>query len=50
MIPNILFLIYFYLFIYFWPCWVFMAVRDFSLVAVRGPLLAVVSLVAGHRL
>ena len=44
MIPDIFFLIYFYLFIYFWPGWVCMAVRGFSRVAVHGLLLAVVSL------
>ena len=49
MIPDILFF-NILLFIYFWPCWVFMAVRDFSLVAARGLLTAVVSLVAKHGL
>ena len=45
----------FYLCIYFWPCWVFVAVRAFSLVgahggyslvAVCGPLIAMPSAVA----
>ena len=47
-----------YVFIYFWLCWVFAAVRAFSscgergllLVAVRGLLIAVASLVVEHRL
>ena len=39
------------LFIYlFWLCWVFASVRGLSLVAVRGLLIAVASLVAEHRL
>ena len=37
------------LFIYFWLHWVFVAVRMLSLVAVRGLLIAVASLVAEHR-
>ena len=36
-------LIYFYLFIYFWLCWVFVAVCGVSLVAVRGLLIAAAS-------
>ena len=47
--------LFIYLFIY-WLCWVFVAARDFSscsewgllFVAVRGLLIAVVSLVAEH--
>ena len=47
-----------YLFIYFWPCWVFIAARALSscselgllFVAVRGLLIAVASLVAEHGL
>ena len=48
-----------YLFIDFWLCWVFMAVRGlsqvvasrgYSLVAVHGLLIEVVSLVADHGL
>ena len=35
--------------VYFWLCWVFVAARAFSLVAVCG-LTAAVSLVAEHRL
>ena len=51
--------IYFYLFIYFWLHWVFVAARGLSLVAVSGGLLfilvrrlltAVASLVAEHGL
>ena len=47
------------LFIYFWLCWVFVAVQAFSLVAVSGGyslvavcglLVVVASLVAEHRL
>ena len=48
----------FMLFIYFWLCWVFVAVRSFSscgvrgllFVAVHGLLIAVASLVAEHVL
>ena len=47
-----------YLFVYFWLCWVFLAACGLSLVvasggysvAVRGLLIAVVSLVAEHGL
>ena len=39
-----------YLFIYFWLLWVFVAAHRLSLVAVRGLLIAVVSLVAEHEL
>ena len=56
----IFFFFKFYLFIYFWLCWVFVAVRRqaFSscvewgllFVAVRGLLIAVASLVAEHGL
>ena len=47
------------IFIYFWLCWVFMAMRGlsqvvasrgYSLVAVHGLLIEVVSLVAEHEL
>ena len=38
------------LFIYFWPCWVFVAASGLSLVAACGLLNAVASLVAEHRL
>ena len=41
--------ILFYLF-YFWLHWVFIAARSLSLVAVRGLLIAVASLVAEHGL
>ena len=34
---------YFYLFIYFWLCWIFIAARAFSLVAVLRLLIAVTS-------
>ena len=53
------FLYKFILFIYFWLHWIFTAARELSLVvasegytyvAVRGLLIAVVSLVAEHRL
>ena len=54
------FLIYINLFIiYFWLCWVFVAARGLSLVAasggysmlqLRGLLIAVASLIAEHRL
>ena len=46
------FLIYLfiYLFIYFWLRWVFVAVRRLSLIAVRGLLIAVASLVVEHGL
>ena len=37
-------------FIYFWLCWVFVAARGLSLVAVGGLLIAVASLVAEHGL
>ena len=36
--------------IWFWLYWVFVAASGFSLVAVHGPLIAVVSLLAEHRL
>ena len=36
------------LFIYFWLCWVFVAMQGFSLVAARRLLIAVASLVAEH--
>ena len=50
--------IFFYLFIYFWLPWVFVAVQAFSscsergllFIAVRRPLIAVASLVAEHGL
>ena len=50
--------IYLNVFIYFWPCWVFVAVHGFSLLVVRGchplvlcsPLTGVAPLVAVHRL
>ena len=38
------------LFIYIWLCWVFIAAHGLSLVAVRGLLIAVASLVAEHKL
>ena len=55
---QILFFFLFYIFIYFWLRWVFVAVRGLSLVAasggysvaVRGLLIAVASLVAEHGL
>ena len=34
----------------FWLCWVFVAARGLSLVAVHGLLIAVASLVAEHGL
>ena len=37
-IYMVLFLIKFHLFIYFWPCWVFIAARGFSLAMVRAAL------------
>ena len=37
--------IFIYLFIIFWLCWVFIAVRGLSLVAVHGFLIVVASLV-----
>ena len=43
------FIILFYLF-YFWLRWIFVAARGLSLVAVRGLLIAVASLVAEHGL
>ena len=55
-----MFIKHFYLLIYFWLCWVFVAARGFSvvgareggysLVAVCGLCIAVASLVAGRRL
>ena len=51
--------IFIYLFIYLWLCWIFVAVRRLSLVAVsggysfiavRGLLIAVASLVVEHGL
>ena len=39
-----------HLFIYLWLHWVFVAMHGLSLVAVRGLLIAVASLVAGHGL
>ena len=54
-----LYIFFFNLFIYFWLCWVFVAVHGISLVggergllfiAVRRLLIAVASLVAEHRL
>ena len=42
-------LILFYLFIYFWQCWVFVAAWAFCLVAKHGLLIVVASLVAEHR-
>ena len=53
------FILFIYLFIYLWLCWVFVSVRGLSLVvasggslfiAVRGPLTIAASLVAEHRL
>ena len=51
-----LYIFFFWVIIYFWLCWVFIAVRlplvavsgGSSLVAVRGFLIAVASLVAEH--
>ena len=40
----------FYVFMYFWLCWVFVAVRGLSLVVVVGLLISVAPLVAEHRL
>ena len=50
--------IYIYLYIYLWLCWAFVSEhrlslvevsRGYSLVVVHGPLIAVASLVAEHR-
>ena len=38
----------FFKFIYFWLCWVFFGVWNFSLVAVHRLLIAVASLIAEH--
>ena len=57
--PLTIFFFNFYLFIFFWLCWVFVFVRGLSsscgkrgplFIAVRGPLTIAVSLVAEHRL
>ena len=49
-IPQILFICYYYFkYIYFWLCWVFVAVCGLSLVVVSRLLIAVASLVAEHR-
>ena len=40
----------FILFIYFWLCWVFIAVQRLCLVVVLGLLLAVASLIEEHGL
>ena len=52
------FYFFFNVFIYFWPCWVFVAVHGFSLLVVRGChslvlcslLIGVAPLVVEHRL
>ena len=46
----IYFLKFIYLFVCFWLHWVFVAARGLSLVAARGFLIAVASLVAEHGL
>ena len=52
-------ILFIYLFIYFWLCWVFVSVRGLSpvggdwgplFITVRGPLTVAASLVAEHRL
>ena len=47
---GVFFFFLIYLFIYFWLCWVFVAVLGLSLVAVSGLLIAVTSLVVEHGL
>ena len=39
-----------FIYFYFWLHWVFVAARGLSLVAARGLLIAVASLVVEHRL
>ena len=47
---SFFFFLFINLFIYFWPCWVFVAARSLSLVAVSGLLIEVASPAAEHRL
>ena len=43
-------IIFFKSLIYFWLCWVFIALRELSLVEVQGLLIAVPSIVVEHGL
>ena len=43
-------ILFIYLFIYLWTCWISLSAQGPSLVAAHGLLIAVVSLVAEHRL
>ena len=45
-----LFIVFYFITLFFWLCWVFIAVHGLSVVVLSRLLIAVVSLVAEHKL